>query len=97
MDDREELELTFTFYNVENGDYSIKYNQINSEFGSIQDEWVRLDMESELSMREQQYLEKVSTPRLSSKRVTVSNHVLMFKTVLKPNEIQYLHVMYRDL
>ncbi len=94
FDDHEMLTFHIKLFNVKNGSYSIKYSQINQQHGSIQDEWVQLNMESGLSMREQYYLERISTPKLSSKQLTVSNNVLEITLTMEPNEIQYVQITF---
>ena len=76
---------------VENGGYIIKSRVVNRAHGSVQDEWSRFDLK-ELSMNEQDYLHRISTPRLLNTKVKVENNRLQFSIHLKPHEIRYLHV-----
>lgn len=79
---------------VNNGRYIIKSRKINQQYGSVQDEWLRLNLEKELNMREQEYLERISVPRLQIRHQEVSRKILEFEYTLAPNEIRYLHIIY---
>lgn len=79
---------------INNGSYIIKSRQINQRHGSVQDEWLRLNLEKELNMQEQEYLERISVPRLQIRHQKVTRKVLEFEYTLAPNEICYLHIIY---
>lgn len=92
FEDNDSLNIKIRINNIENGVYVIKTNLINSEYGSVQDEWTRLNSEEKLNLSEQNYLKRISTPKLLSTNLTVENHVLDFNIQLKPNELRYLHI-----
>lgn len=96
LENQDYLTIKVKIKYVKNGIYTIKTSQVNKHYGSIQDEWLRLNMETELNMREQNYLERICTPRLSIQKVTVDHNLLEFDIVLEPNEIQYLHITYHN-
>lgn len=73
--------------------YTVKSSIINQEYGSIQDEWNELNRTSDLSMEEQEYLEKTCTPKLLIKEMTVNRGTLQMDLFLKPNEFQIIYVM----
>lgn len=79
---------------VSNGSYIIKSRQINQQYGSVQDEWFRLNLEKELNMQEMEYLERISIPRLQIRHQEVCRNVLEFEYTLAPNEIRSLHIIY---
>ncbi|MDU5335703.1 GH39 family glycosyl hydrolase [Enterococcus sp.] len=91
FEDNESLTLNIDINGVENGAYVIKSRVVNRTHGSVQDEWSRFDLK-ELSMNEQDYLHRISTPRLLNTKVKVENNRLQFSVHLKPHEIRYLHV-----
>lgn len=79
---------------VHNGSYMIRSRQVNQQYGSVQDEWLRLNLEKELSMQDQEYLERISIPRPQIRHQEVRRNVLEFEYMLAPNEIRYLHIVY---
>lgn len=92
LENNDNLILHVTFKSVANVKWKIKQYQINSALGSIQDEWIRLDMESCLSAKEMDYLNRICTPRLSIVTLEAREHLLSFDITLLPNEIQFLHI-----
>lgn len=92
FENNETLNIRIKIDNIENGLYGIKSSLVNRDNGSIQDEWMRFNTEEELSLNEQGYLKRISTPRLLNNQIAVENNVLDFSVQLKPNEIRYIHV-----
>ncbi|MFJ7978002.1 helix-turn-helix domain-containing protein [Peribacillus sp. NPDC096379] len=92
FEEHESLNIKIRIKNIENGVYVIKTSLINSEYGSVQDEWIRLNSEEKLNISEQNYLKRISTPRLLNTYITVEKHVLDFNVQLKPNEFRNLHI-----
>ncbi|MGL5435661.1 MAG: GH39 family glycosyl hydrolase [Lachnospiraceae bacterium] len=93
FENHDSLVIKVTLQSVANGVYMIKNSLVNQEFGSVLDEWVRLNMETQLTMQEQDYLKRISTPRLSAQEICVENHVLEFELTLKPNEMRYTQIV----
>ena len=52
-------------------------------------------MDTEMNMEEMEYLRRISTPRLSTQKITVDNNVLEFEINLSANEMEYLHITYK--
>jgi len=94
-DNDDELEMYVKLVNIENGLYTIQTSTVNRHYGSIQDEWLRLNAETDLTAREQYYLERVSTPRLCSETFNVTSGVLEHTMRLCSNEIRYVHIWRR--
>lgn len=92
-DDRECLTLHMKFTNIKDGIYSIKKNCLNQNCGSVQDNWKKLNMESDLTMREMEYLKNVSTSAISIREEEAKNGTLEFDIRLEPDEIQYVHIL----
>lgn len=91
FEDNESLTINIDINGVENGNYQIKSRLVNRLHGSVQDEWSRFNS-GELSMNEQDYLHRISTPQLLNTKLKVENNRLQFSVHLKPHEIRYLHV-----
>jgi beta-xylosidase/AraC-like DNA-binding protein len=91
----DELEMRVTLNDIENGTYTIQTSAVNRHYGSVQDEWLRLNAETDLTGREQNFLERVSTPRLFSETVNITSGVLEHAIRLCANEIRYIHIWRR--
>lgn len=94
MDDMEDMSISVQISDIRDGIYIIKTMQVNQQYGSVQDEWVKLNLETELNMQEQDYLKKICVPRLQIRRQKTVKNVLTFDMMLAPNEICYLHLIY---
>lgn len=94
--DAEYFALKLTITNVNNGIYIVKKNQVDDKIGNIQYEWLRLNLEPELDRREQDYLKQINTPRISLSKIEVSHNKIEIETILRANEIQYIHVTKRQ-
>ncbi len=95
FDDNESLKLNFQIKHVKNGTYQIKTRSLNTVNGSVQDEWLRMDLSDNLNKQDIDYLRQICTPHISIRTCTVTNSTLNFETVLKPQEIQYIHLLYQ--
>ena len=94
FDETNDLHLHFRITNVKNGRYLIKLRSLNSEHGSVQDEWSAMDYTDNLEPQDITYLKNISTPRITITEQIVDHHVLEVHTTLKPQEIQYIHLKY---
>lgn len=94
-DDREPLTLYVRIAHMKPGKYIVKQEQVDRQYGSVQDEWSELNMEAELNMREQEYLQKISVPRLLIREEEAKDGILDVKLVLQPNEIQFVYITMR--
>jgi len=92
FEDNEALGIQVKINEVPNGIYAIKTSLVNTEYGSVQDEWKRFHFEEEMSLSEQEYFKRISTPKLLNTQITVNNHMLDFNIQLKANEFRYLHI-----
>lgn len=96
IEDDSNLSLKYHLDKIENGTYFIKIYSINNDHGSIQNELSRLELNFNITHEEQNYLDKITTPKLSSQKYLVDHHKLDFETVLNPNEIQYIHITFHQ-
>lgn len=93
IENREFMTIHLKIDYVKEGIYTIKRNQLNRSHGSVQDNWGNLNKESNLTMREMEYLKAVSVSSISIQQVEAKNHKLEFDVELEPNEIQYIHIL----
>lgn len=76
------------------GKYSLRKYYVNQDAGSILDEWMRIGDIEVLDREEMEYLSSISIPHLKSETLQGENGVLRFKTELKANEIQLIHLAF---
>lgn len=92
FENNEAVQLKFQLKHVANGTYSVKTYSVNENQGSVQNEWLRMNLTANTGKEEIQYLRQICTPRLSMKEYKVEDKVLNLETVLLPNEIQYIYI-----
>ena len=90
MENRELMTIHLKIDHVKDGLYTIKRNQLNRNYGSVQDKWEELNMEPNLTIREMEYLKAASASKISIQQL---NNKLEIDIELEPNEIQYIHIL----
>ncbi|MCQ5144460.1 GH39 family glycosyl hydrolase [Enterocloster bolteae] len=95
FDDVEPLHLRFQIDHVNNGTYLVKIRSLNENHGSVQDEWREMGYNRNLSQQDIQYLRDISTPKITISETVVEHNVLNIDTILKPHEIQSIHLIYQ--
>lgn len=93
MENREFLTLHFRFAQLKDGKYTIKQNRLNRSCGSVQDNWEKLNRESDLTMREMEYLKNISTSAITIREEEAKQGILEFDISMEPDEIQYIHLL----
>lgn len=93
--DNEIIKLNFQINHVKNGTYRLITHAINKEHGSVQDEWMRMDFYEHMNEKEIDYLKKACIPRISMRTCVAKDGVLNLETLLEPNEIQLLQIVYQ--
>ena len=76
----------------EDTEYVIRTRSVNRHYGSIQDEWMRLGFEGQLTREDVKYLREICVPHLSMTREKVRNGRLVHRVVLDEQEFQFLHI-----
>lgn len=76
---------------IPEGCWQIRKYCLNQKNGSILNEWLNLDHDTEIRMEELNYLERVWPGMFIHKQYTKKN-VLEFDIELEPNEVAYLHI-----
>lgn len=89
--DNKSLALKIRINGVRNGTYHIKTRSINSRYGCVQDEWMRLGKATNLTAADVEYLDHVSCPRIVISEQVVSDNTLYLTANLEPQEIQLIH------
>jgi xylan 1,4-beta-xylosidase len=94
FEDNEELKIIYQIQNIQSGNYQVKIYSVNSKNGSVQDEWKNMSIDTHLSKKEVDYLNRICTPRIFIKTCAVNDGVLVLETKLLPQEIQHIHIQY---
>ncbi len=90
--DRKTLELQIRIRGVKNGLYHIKTRSLNSQHGSVQDEWSRMGKAEFLNQRDVDYINHISRPQISISEQNVTDHTIRITTELEAQEIQCIHL-----
>lgn len=77
---------------IPDGCWQIRTYRLNQDSSSVLNEWLNLNIDQELQVAEQNYLERICTPRLFVQKKYAKKGILEFDIELNPNEVQYLHV-----
>ncbi len=91
-EDTDEMVLEFLIHNVESGEYQIQIQQINENKGSVLDLWKEMNYYDNLPREVIQYLQQMSQPQISLRRVNVTDGELHMNLKLMANEIAYIKV-----
>lgn len=88
LEDQDNLSVTIQLRNVREGKYSIKQYALNSEHGSLLDEWIRLSAPENIQQSEVDHLRNICVPKRQIFK-TQSNETgdLILNCNLMPNEI----------
>lgn len=92
LEDREPMAIHLEIDRIKDGIYIVKKNRVNQNHGSVQNKWDELNLTSNLTMREMEYLKSVSVSALSIQQMEVKENRLEFDVELEPNEILYIHI-----
>jgi len=90
--DLESKTIEFKLQFEQPGVYEIKTHAINQQYGSLQDEWIRMSCPRNLIQEDVNYLKRICVPRISIHIVEVEDQTLSFATRLEPNEIQFIQI-----
>lgn len=94
FDDAQMLDLGVRIRHVRNGKYLVKIRSLCEEHGSVQNEWGEMDYLENLSEQDIRYLKDISTPKITITECMIKK-TLEMNTVLRPQEIQAIHLIYR--
>ena len=86
-----QLTLNITITGVKNGKYHIKTRVVNSQYGGVQDEWLRMGKVAFLTQADVEYIDHMSRPHITISEQIVTDQVLRFSTKLEAQEIQLIH------
>lgn len=92
LTDREFLAFKIKICGIPDGIYVVKTNLLNSHHGSIQDKWLDMNMESNLTRKEMSYLRMSSHSDIFIRQYESPDGCLELEWEMEPNEIRYVHI-----
>lgn len=96
FEDLESKTLKFVLKVEHPGHYEIKVHAINKNYGSVQDEWIRMACPGNLIQEDINYLKQVCVPRVSINHIESKEGELIFSTQMAANEIQFIQVKHKN-
>lgn len=93
--DNREKHLRLRLTNVPNGNYQIRIREVDSQSGSVQSAWQRLNYDTHLDRDDVAFLRNQCVPAMWRMEQEVVNGVLDFEIRLAPNSIKYTHFILR--
>lgn len=94
FENMDSISVNLELKDVRNGAYQVRIWQLNEENGSLQKKWQEMGYEKDLSRDDIIYFQKVCEPRLSMKKIIVTDSVLNMELIMAPNEIAFISAMY---
>lgn len=95
FDHAETLQLDFRICGIKSGKYIVKIHSLNAEHGSVQDVWAQMGYSENLSRKDMEYLRNISIPQIFIRECTVEDNILEISAILKPHEIQAIHITFQ--
>jgi len=92
----EMLEFNFTLSNIKNGRYEIRRSSVNTEHGSIVDEWKKFSYTDELLFEDLEYFRHICVPCINLLYEYVENGKLNISIRLLPHEINQLQIRFLE-
>ena len=86
-----QLILNITINGVKNGKYHVKTRVVNSKYGGVQDEWLRMGKVAFLTTADVEYIDHMSRPHITISEQEVTDHVMRFNVKLEAQEILLIH------
>ena len=87
--------LRIDLRDIKNGCYKIKSRIVNKEYGSVLDEWKKMDMVDSFDPEDAEYLKRTCIPKRMIQYETIESNKLELDVRMRAHEIIYLHIEYR--
>lgn len=88
--DNQSIELELQ--DVSNGRYKLKEITLNSEHGSILDEWVSSGKINNLKRDEIKYLKETCVPKMKIKQLEIQNNKIILNSNIAPHEVKLFEI-----
>jgi beta-xylosidase len=84
--------LSFCLENLPAEQYTIKASIVSPQYGSVLDEWLRLNTMTDIRKEDIDYLRRICTPHLFIQEKPTENGKLSFHVDLQPEELALIHI-----
>jgi beta-xylosidase len=89
------IRMSFQLNNLPDDRYAIKTSNISPHYGSVLDEWVRLNTMTNFRQEDIDYLKRICTPHMSIQEMETKAGQLRFELELEPEEIALIHIYHK--
>lgn len=93
--DRKEKRIHLRLRNIQNGKYQIRMREIDSQSGSVQNVWRRLNYDDHLDREDIRFIRQMCIPSMWRMETEVYDGTLDFEIILPPNSVKYIHFILR--
>lgn len=89
------LHMDFQLDNLPTDKYFIKTFTISPHYGSVLNEWIRLNMITNMSKEDIEYLKRICTPHMTIQEMKTVEGTLRFELKLEPEEFTLVHIYHQ--
>lgn len=89
------LHMDFLLNNLPTDQYFLKTFTIGPHYGSVLDEWIRLNTMTNMRQEDVNYLKRICTPHMSIQEMETVKGTLHFELELEPEEIALIHIYHQ--
>ena len=86
------MHMSFQLDHLSVDQYAIKTYAISPHYGSVLDEWIRLNTMTNMRKEDVDYLKRICTPHMSIQEMEAINGTLRFELELEPAEMALIHI-----
>ena len=92
FEEHEDKVFAILLRGMENGNYKIKLHRVNEQSASILHIWGEMNYDNDLSKNDIRYFQRVCEPKLTIKKVKVSDEKMLLRFSLAENEIVFIKI-----
>lgn len=89
------IRMKFHLDNLPDDRYIIKTSVISPHYGSVLDEWMRLNTMTNIRQEDINYLKRICTPHMSIREMDTQAGQLQFEMELEAEEISLIHIYHK--
>ena len=94
--DSKPLHLLFKLNVPDEKTYRVKIHSINHHFGSVQDEWAKMNRPEQLDQEDIDYLLDICVPDIKIQKISSKQGQIQIGTLLEANEFQLIQIVLSD-
>ena len=89
------IRMAFQLDHLPDDSYAIKTSNISPHYGSVLDEWIRLNTMTNIRSEDIEYLKRICTPHMSIQEMETKRGQLQLEIELEPEEISLIHIYHK--